>query len=1158
MGSNLEFSIVVNTKTGEVALKQLDSTLKSTATTAKDTAKSIETSWLNAFSRMNVITSGANLLKSAFSGLLTDPMEFDQALKNMGSLSEDVVKNYDEISKTLKEYGKNLPVKSTTDLANAMYEAVSSGFEWRDALKLVEWSAKGSVAGLSTAKESMDALIAVMNAYNLKGKDSSMVMDKLFQTVLNGITTFPELASNMAAVAPVAANMGVSLNELMSTIVTITKFKVSTPETMTKINAAIAGIAAAKPGMIETKGLLQSMLDIYEETKGSYVEIMKLVGRKEAAEAIIMIGKNAQSARKDLQDMTNSAGAAGKAYQENASSLKNTLQIFENQVKSFKNTAITALLPALTELVKHLSRIMQVINAIPTPIKVLVSGLLLLKTAMIAINLTGIQPLLASFTTLSYSLMGKLTMQFPMLAKVAMTSATTFKAFSLVLSTTLVGAVVALLAYLPDLVNWFNSLDASAKLEKKLQEVNEEYDKLKEKIEQSISIKDTVNEYIALQEKAKTTDGLTAEERTRLAEITKKLGDTYPELIAGTDNATKSYILQSNAVDVLKNKISEAIVELGRLMEKQKEIIKEAEENIASKGSNLWNTLLSAMGFKAQAITSQAESVMKSYEIKGKAVSEAFKKYLDIIKMTGDQTTAKELVAKFQKQMGDIKIEANEWKKMEGEIIKVQTSITESTKPITKKLTIKDELEELLKQYQAIIDKDSEEAQKIRQTAKNKLQADLKAMKLTGEERKNFRKAFDLITTGGVTKSSVKKDTEVNLLEITNALYEIQEITLEEYLQRTNDLYDKLASDKKYQELRNKFFKGQLTPIEEKEYVEKSKELKKILDSQEKYSKEYSEANYKQYEYWNEQRKNEIAKSTETIRNEILKQKSEFEKVKDSFGAERISGADYLVSLKQIMNGITSIIDDGSVEAQNAIKRMQLGDLTSYEIEKMKKTLQESHPELAENLNLIAELFARHNEEMSKLQSQNLTSLKFWVDQASTILQIASAGLGEVLMSGFSKEGFEKMKNMLKEGFKTILLAIADALDKMFIGISLSTILEAIINPAKGIVNTGRLLAAKLGIEAFKGVVKAFSVGGIITQPTIALMGEKGAEVVAPKQDFITFARELIAMERKNIPRIYNSSIVKVELEPVVLKQRGRDLVGVIKQQNQIDDLRKF
>ena len=1156
MGNNLEFSIVINTQTGEASLKHLDGTIKNTTELVKNSAKAIETNWVNAFTRLNVLSTTFSAIKSAFGGLLEGPMQFEQSLRNVGSLSEDVVANYGVIGDKLKALGRTMPVKSTKELADAMYQAVSAGFQWGDALKLVESAAKGSIAGLSSVPESMNALISVMNAYNLSGKDSAMVMDRLFQTVRKGITTFPELAASMSQVAPRAANAGIKLDELMGSIVTITKMKVPTSEAMTKISASITPLVTILgEAYFKTHTFQEGLTEIYKRASGNVAEIQKMMGTKEATDAVIMIGKNAQQSKKDLEDMKNSAGASTKAYNENVNSLANTIQLFQNQLKSFKNAAITALMPTITELVKHLTKIMGVINNIPTPIKVLISGLLLFKTATIALNLSGLQPLLASFSTLSYGLLGKLTAQFPLLAKVAMTSATSFKALSFVLSTTLVGAVLALIAYLPQLVDWFNSLGSASKLSNALKEVGEEYDKLKEKIEQTNETKELLNEYIELQDRVRRGDKLSAEEKERLAEVTKRLGDMYPELIKGSDDATNSYILQADAVEKLQGKINGTIAELDKLMQKNAEIIKKAKEEYES-GPSFWDyvgSFFNPGSAQLKEIANQKGNLL----IMNKSIEESFKIYLEKIKLTKNLTDPKKLVREFQIISNNIAISDEQWRKLEGRIYQVQATFRPTkTKTEAGLSGLKEELKSLYEQYKNL-DKDSNEAMRIRQIVKAKLQTNTKKLGITGQEAKEFRKLFD-IGISGVSKTEVKKEAEINLLDITNTLYESNKITFDQYLERTNKLYDEIINSARYKELSEKFSKGLLTPIEEKEFVSKLKEISKITEAQEKYAKEIGDKNFEAYEKMQEERKKKLETSTNELKNYLLKSRGDIDKAIGLYSNQQISGKEFINSLDDYINQIKENLSNGNKDIENILNEIQWGDLTDYELNELRKSLESINPVIANNFDSIVNIFDIYNKEMAKLQSENLTSLKFWVDQASTILQIASAGLGEVLMSGFSKEGFEKMKNMLKEGFKTILLAIADALDKMFIGISLSTILEAIINPAMGIVNTGRLLAAKLGIEAFKGMIKAFSVGGIITQPTIALMGEKGAEVVAPKQDFISFARELIAYEKRNLPKLVSGNNINVKLEPVILKQSGRDLVGVIKQQNQIDDLRKF
>lgn len=102
----------------------------------------------------------------------------------------------------------------------------------------------------------------------------------------------------------------------------------------------------------------------------------------------------------------------------------------------------------------------------------------------------------------------------------------------------------------------------------------------------------------------------------------------------------------------------------------------------------------------------------------------------------------------------------------------------------------------------------------------------------------------------------------------------------------------------------------------------------------------------------------------------------------------------------------------------------------------------------------------------------------------------------------------------LRNGLKAILQIALDALRvKLFIAKGWMTA-EGIFNFTSLLKNIP-LFAALEGMFAFaKTAVTAFDTGGLINKPTLALMGERRVELVAPKEDFLTVADRLLNLGR--------------------------------------------
>ena len=135
--------------------------------------------------------------------------DFDQGLRNVNSIMRLSDAGLADLQKSIKAIVADPMVTDMpAELAEGLYNIVSSGLEGQVALEALETASKGAAAGLSTTDKAAQVLTAVMNAYDMKtGPDAQRIMDVLFKTVDRGVVTFDQLAASFAmasttAVAP--------------------------------------------------------------------------------------------------------------------------------------------------------------------------------------------------------------------------------------------------------------------------------------------------------------------------------------------------------------------------------------------------------------------------------------------------------------------------------------------------------------------------------------------------------------------------------------------------------------------------------------------------------------------------------------------------------------------------------------------------------------------------------------------------------------------------------------------------------------------------------------------------------------------------------------------------------------------------------------------
>ncbi|MFF1597694.1 phage tail tape measure protein [Streptomyces mirabilis] len=133
-----------------------------------------------------------------------------EAAKNMGLVGSGVLQMAGRVG------------ESTKDLTAGLYLVESAGYHGGDALKVLETSAMGAKVGAADLATVTDAVTTAMNAYGLKAKDTTGVMNALVGTEAEGKTNLEALAGSMSGILPVAAAAHVKLNDVLGAMATMT------------------------------------------------------------------------------------------------------------------------------------------------------------------------------------------------------------------------------------------------------------------------------------------------------------------------------------------------------------------------------------------------------------------------------------------------------------------------------------------------------------------------------------------------------------------------------------------------------------------------------------------------------------------------------------------------------------------------------------------------------------------------------------------------------------------------------------------------------------------------------------------------------------------------------------------------------------------------
>src|SRR6185436_2567381 len=279
-------------------------------------------------------------------------------------------------------------------LADAMTKISSTVADTSVALEILDISAKGSAAGMGTALDVAGALTAVINSYGSQNITAARAADILTKAVQLGGAEAKELAPTLANVVPIAAQMGVSFEEVGANIATLTKLGVPAAEAVTQLSsvfsallketnqgtAALQSVGMSYAGLraeVKEKGLTAALIHLSTVFKGNETGLTDVFGRIEALRNVMgTAGQQAETYADVLDQVKGSTGTLQSA----TDAMAGTQVMRWNQVTAaLETTAIKlgdALAPAFgtvlslaVPLIEKVGEMVKWFTTLPTPIQ---------------------------------------------------------------------------------------------------------------------------------------------------------------------------------------------------------------------------------------------------------------------------------------------------------------------------------------------------------------------------------------------------------------------------------------------------------------------------------------------------------------------------------------------------------------------------------------------------------------------------------------------------------------------------------------------------------------------------------------------------------------------------------------------------------------------
>lgn len=333
--------------------------------------------------------AAAYTIGRALGSAAKDAAAFETRMAEVGTLVSDtsgMTAQAEAVRALTRQYGGEAPAQ-----ARALYQIISAGAkEGAEATRVLDQANRLAVGGVTDITTAADGLTSVLNAYGEKAGTVQQVSDAMFVAMKSGKTTVGELSSSIGQVAPIAAQAGVALDQLLAATAALTKGGTSTSESMTQLRGLITAIIkpsseaatiAAELGIafdaqaLKAKGLAGFLEEVKAKTGGNTEVLAKLFGSVEALGAVLALtGSQAGSFSQVLQDMQTSAGATDKAFGKMAQTSGFAGRQFQAALDDARISMGQAL-TALTPLVQAVTSAINLFNQMPDSTRAATAGM---------------------------------------------------------------------------------------------------------------------------------------------------------------------------------------------------------------------------------------------------------------------------------------------------------------------------------------------------------------------------------------------------------------------------------------------------------------------------------------------------------------------------------------------------------------------------------------------------------------------------------------------------------------------------------------------------------------------------------------------------------------------------------------------------------------
>lgn len=310
---------------------------------------------------------GATAAAGAIAYAVKAAGDFEAQLNTINTIARETPDGLAAIGDGIREIARRTGTP-LEELTQGYYDLLSAGIDAADAQNVLNAANRLAIGGLATTAQTVDLLTSAINAYGGDASKAGEYADIFAKAVERGKVTADEIAGSFAQVAPVAAQMGIGIDEIAAAYARLTANGVPAAEVTTQMQRALMELLDPNKDLIalqdklgvnfakiaRDKGLVVALEQMRRAVNGDEAAFQKLFGRAEGFKfALQTTGPNFDAYNADLAAMGDSAGTAAEQMSERQKGLNFQVARLKANVQDAAITIGTELLPVFGDLAEE-------------------------------------------------------------------------------------------------------------------------------------------------------------------------------------------------------------------------------------------------------------------------------------------------------------------------------------------------------------------------------------------------------------------------------------------------------------------------------------------------------------------------------------------------------------------------------------------------------------------------------------------------------------------------------------------------------------------------------------------------------------------------------------------------------------------------------------